>query len=60
MKKLSDEVEKLNMVAPTSWLEKIDDWRRQQSDLPNRSEAIRQLVEMGLKTSTTKRRSKKS
>jgi hypothetical protein len=27
----------------------IDDWRRRQADLPARSEAIRRLVEMGLK-----------
>jgi hypothetical protein len=26
----------------------IDDWRRTQSDLPNRPEAIRRLVELGL------------
>jgi hypothetical protein len=27
----------------------IDDWRRLQQDLPSRSEAIRRLVEIGLK-----------
>lgn len=27
----------------------IDDWRRQQPDLPSRPEAIRRLVELGLK-----------
>jgi hypothetical protein len=27
----------------------IDEWRRQQDDLPGRSEAIRRLVELGLK-----------
>jgi hypothetical protein len=26
----------------------ISDWRRRQDDLPNRSEAIRRLVEVGL------------
>jgi metal-responsive CopG/Arc/MetJ family transcriptional regulator len=26
----------------------IADWRRQQADLPNRSEAIRRLIERGL------------
>ncbi len=26
----------------------IDDWRRQQPDLPSRTEAIRRLVELGL------------
>jgi hypothetical protein len=27
----------------------IDDWRRKQNDLPGRPEAIRRLVELGLK-----------
>jgi hypothetical protein len=27
----------------------IDDWRRKQEDLPGRAEAIRRLVEIGLK-----------
>ncbi|MGY4260102.1 hypothetical protein ACVI1L_007170 [Bradyrhizobium sp. USDA 4516] len=30
-------------------LDAIDDWRRQQEDLPGRPEAIRRLVELGLK-----------
>lgn len=46
--KLEDETKRLNMVAPVSWVKKIDDWRRQQPDLPNISEAIRRLVELGL------------
>ena len=28
----------------------LDDWRRKQDDLPGRPEAIRRLVEIGLKT----------
>jgi hypothetical protein len=27
----------------------LDDWRREQADLPSRAEAIRRLVELGLK-----------
>lgn len=27
---------------------RIDDWRRQQDDLPSRAEAARRLIEMGL------------
>ena len=27
----------------------LDDWRREQADLPGRPEAIRRLIEMGLK-----------
>ncbi len=30
-------------------LKTLDDWRRGQEDLPGRPEAIRRLVEMGLK-----------
>jgi hypothetical protein len=30
-------------------LKAIDDWRRKQEDLPGRPEAIRRLVELGLK-----------
>ncbi len=30
-------------------LAEIDEWRRQQQDLPSRAEAIRQLVALGLK-----------
>jgi hypothetical protein len=32
----------------------IDDWRRQQDDLPSRPEAIRRLVELGLKAKASK------
>jgi hypothetical protein len=28
----------------------LDDWRRKQDDLPGRPEAIRRLVDLGLKT----------
>ncbi len=49
--KLDDETKRLNMVAPASWVRRIDDWRRQQPDLPNISEAIRRLVEAGLEAS---------
>ena len=34
-------------VSP-EWLEMIDDWRRTQTDIPSRAEAIRRLVEKGL------------
>jgi hypothetical protein len=48
--KLDDEIQRLNMVAPTAWVKKIDDWRRREPDLPNLSEAIRRLVDMGLES----------
>ena len=37
----------MRLAAPA--LKDIDGWRRQQDDLPGRPEAIRRLVELGLK-----------
>ena len=51
-----DETRPVNLVAPASWLRKIDDWRREQPDLPNISEAIRRLVEAGLEAKKPKKR----
>ena len=48
--KLDDEIQRLNMVAPAAWVKKIEDWRRKEPDLPNLSEAIRRLVELGLES----------
>ena len=48
--RLDGEVQRLNMVAPASWVKKIDDWRRREPDLPNLSEAIRRLVDLGLES----------
>ncbi|WP_374526545.1 hypothetical protein [Sphingopyxis sp.] len=39
---------RFEMVTPPGWIEKIDDWRRKQPDIPPRAEAIRRLVEKGL------------
>jgi hypothetical protein len=50
MHKLDDEIQRLNMVVPASWAKRVDDWRRREPDLPNLSEAIRRLVEMGLES----------
>ncbi len=48
---MADELKDLRipvMMAPTD-VAAIDEWRRKQADLPSRSEAIRRLVELGLK-----------
>jgi hypothetical protein len=37
------------MRVSEEFLRAIDDWRRKQPDLPARAEAIRRLVEAGLK-----------
>ena len=54
--KLDDEIQRLNMVVPTAWVKKVDDWRRREQDLPNLSEAIRRLVEMGLESAKKDRK----
>jgi hypothetical protein len=52
------ETRRLNLVAPASWVRKIDDWRRHQPDLPNISEAIRRLVDAGLEATGRKAKGK--
>jgi hypothetical protein len=56
---LDAEIQRLNMVAPTAWVKKIDDWRRKEPDLPNLSEAIRRLVERGLEASRKDRKQRR-
>ena len=46
--KLDDEIKRLNIVAPISWVRRIDEWRGRQADVPNFSEALRRLVDMAL------------
>jgi hypothetical protein len=41
--------EAVNVRMARDALETIDNWRRKQEDLPGRPEAIRRLVELGLK-----------
>ena len=37
--------DRVQIIAPRSWIERIDQWRRQQEGyIPSRSEAIRLLV----------------
>ena len=43
------DTEAVNVRMATETLGTIDDWRRKQEDLPGRPEAIRRLVELGLK-----------
>ncbi len=47
---MSDELKsvRLQMVIAPSQVERIDAWRKEQDDLPSRSEAIRRLVDLGL------------
>lgn len=43
-----NQTERLQMRVSAEFLARVDDWRRTQQDLPNRSEAIRRLVEQAL------------
>lgn len=42
------ETERVQIVAPSSWVRRVEEWRRAQPKIPNRSDAIRQLVDAGL------------
>jgi hypothetical protein len=43
--------ERVQIIAPKSWVDRIDQWRRKQPDaIPSRSEAIRILVDKALAT----------
>ncbi len=45
----SVESEAINVRMTSDALKSLDDWRRQQDDLPGRPEAIRRLAGLGLK-----------
>ena len=40
--------QRIQLVASTEFSKIVDEWRRNQSDLPSKSEAIRRLVQLGL------------
>lgn len=46
----------VNVRMTIEALHALDDWRREQEDLPGRPEAIRRLVELGLSTDKVKRK----
>ena len=46
---MDDKTERFEMRVTASFLKMVDDWRRRQPELPSRAEAIRRLVELGLK-----------
>lgn len=48
--KLEDgiETERIQIVAPKTWVDRIEEWRRQQPRIPSKSEAIRILVDQAL------------
>ena len=40
--------ERVQVVAPASWVQRIEEWRRKQPRIPSKSEAIRLLVDKAL------------
>lgn len=50
MARQSDFTHTFQMRVDETFLRSVDDWRRQQPELPSRAEAIRRLVEKGLST----------
>ncbi|GJD65204.1 ribbon-helix-helix domain-containing protein [Methylobacterium frigidaeris] len=40
--------DRINVKVPVTWLDRLDEWRSKQRPIPNRSEAIRQIVDMHL------------
>ena len=43
-----EQLERIEMLASSHWLQKVDDWRAKQPGNPSRAEAIRGLVEHAL------------
>ena len=41
---------RFELRLPPELGDQIDDWRRQQADIPARAEAARRLIELGLQT----------
>jgi hypothetical protein len=41
--------ETFNMRVPGDTLRRVDEWRRRTPDLPTRAEAVRRLIEIGLR-----------
>lgn len=40
--------ERMHLVAPKTWIDRVDEWRRTQDRIPSKSEAVRQLVDIAL------------
>jgi hypothetical protein len=46
--KLAKETKRLNLVVDVEWVQKINAWRGREPGVPNLSESIRLLVDVGL------------
>ena len=48
--------ERFQLVAPTTWFERLEEWRRKQPRIPSRAEAIRILVDQALDAQESRER----
>jgi len=46
--------ERVQIVAPTTWVQRIEEWRRKQPRIPSKAEAIRILVDKALAAESDK------
>ena len=51
---MAPKTERFELRLEANTIGQVDQWRAKQADLPSRSEAIRQLVQTGLETTTTR------
>src|SRR5262245_49589200 len=49
---MTPKTERIELRLDTGMVERIDEWRMRQADVPSRSEALRRLVEGGLEEHT--------
>jgi len=49
-----EETERVQMLAPATWVQRVDDWRAKMRPIPSRAEAIRILVDQALGRERTK------
>jgi uncharacterized protein len=46
---MAPKTERFEMRLDVEMLQRIDEWRRRQNDIPSRAETIRRLIEIALK-----------
>ena len=46
-----EELRRINALVTPAFHKRLEDWRRHQADLPNVSEAVRRLIEIGFENS---------
>jgi hypothetical protein len=50
------ETKRLQIVAPASWVDRVDEWRAKHRPIPTKSEAIRVLVDLALEGEAKRRK----